>query len=67
MKYAKLRGLIRANYPTNAEFARAMGLSCSTISAKLCGKIEWREQEIVRACQLLGVPLSEAHLYFFAQ
>lgn len=63
--YAELRGLIVARFHTILAFAKAMELSPSTISAKLNGRTEWTAVEIVRACELLGVPLENAYIYFF--
>ena len=65
MCYAKLRGAIREKFGTQVAFARALSMNPATISHKLTGKTEWTRTEIEQACVLLGVPLSEAHLYFF--
>lgn len=65
MSYSKLRGKIREVYGVQSDFARAMGKDPSTISAKLSGKTDWTRDEIETACGLLGIPLSDAHMYFF--
>lgn len=65
-KYALLRGAIRAKYGTQEAFAAAMGMRISTLSAKLNDRSEWTKTQIVRACELLNIPIAEAHLYFFA-
>lgn len=65
-KYAKLRGAIRANFGTQAAFAKAMGMRVSYLSAKLNGRSEWTKSQIMRACEVLGIPFSEAAAYFFA-
>jgi len=65
MGYSKLRGAIRAQYGKQKAFAHAMGLSPSTLSKKLCGRSEWTHSEIAKACELLGVPLADAYIYFF--
>lgn len=65
MMYAKLRGKIREVYGMQDLFAAAMGKDPSTISAKLTGKRDWTRGDIVLACSLLGIPIDEAHLYFF--
>lgn len=65
-KYANLRGAIRAKYGTQEAFAEAMGMRISTLSAKLNDRSEWTKSQIKRACNLLGIPIAEAHLYFFA-
>lgn len=65
MSYAKLRGRIREKFGTNAAFAKAMGKSETTISAKLTKKTDWTREEMELACDLLDVPIAEAHLYFY--
>ena len=63
--YSKLYGKIREVFGTQEAFSEAMGLSLSAINLRLNSKVEWKAPEIAKACELLGVPLSEAHLYFF--
>lgn len=65
MSYAKLRGRIREKFGTNAAFAKAMGKSETTISAKLTKKTDWTREEMELACDLLDIPIAEAHLYFY--
>ena len=65
MKYARLRGRIRTFYATQAAFAKAMELSECVLSQKLNGHSEWTAGEMRRACELLGIPAEELHLYFF--
>lgn len=65
MDYQKLRGRIRAQYITQAEFAQAMGISVCTLSQKLNGISEWSAREIRKACELLEIPPEEIHAYFF--
>lgn len=65
MDYSKLRGAIREKYGVHKAFARALFMSEASLSAKLNGRTEWRTDEIVKACELLGIPLDQAHEYFF--
>lgn len=65
-KYALLRGAIRAKFGTQEAFAEAMNMRISTLSAKLNDRSEWTKSQIMRACELLSIPLEDAHLYFFA-
>jgi transcriptional regulator with XRE-family HTH domain len=64
-QYAELRGKIRAKYRTQEEFARAIGMHASTLSAKLNGNTQWTSDEIVTACKVLDIPLADAAQYFF--
>lgn len=65
MSYPKLRGAIREKFGTQEAFAKALGMSDTTLSGKLTGKTEWKRQEIEDACRLLEIPITEAHAYFF--
>lgn len=65
MSYAKLRGRIVEKFGSQSAFAVAMGWRDALLSAKLNNKSEWAFQEAMKACDLLGIPLDEAHLYFF--
>ena len=65
-KYAKLRGIIREKFKTQEAFAKAMNMRISTLSAKLNDRSEWTKTQIMRACELLEIPIADAHLYFFA-
>lgn len=62
---SKLRGLIREKFKTQADFALAVGMSDTTLSAKLNGKTDWKRQEIETACRLLDVAAEDIPLYFF--
>ena len=65
MSYAKLRGRIVEKYGSQSAFAAAMGWREALLSAKLNNKSEWYFAEVMKACELLEIPQSEAHLYFF--
>lgn len=67
VKYRKLRGRITEVYGTQKAFAAAMGITDGTLSLKLSGGSEWNRQEIKKACELLGIPIENAHFYFFAE
>ena len=67
MSYAKLRGKIREVFGTQEAFATAMGTSTVTLSQRLNGISEWKTSEIVKACELLGIPLEQNSLYFFTR
>lgn len=67
MNYSKLRGKIREVFTTNENFAKAMGMDLSSLSAKLNNKSPWKREEIEKACLLLHIPIEEVHLYFFSR
>lgn len=67
MNYSKLKGKIKEVFDTQTAFASAMGMSQTALNQRLTGKVAWKLPEIAKACDLLHIPLTEAHLYFFVQ
>lgn len=63
--YSELLGKIRAKFKTQKVFAIAMQMSPCTLSKKLNNLVDFNRQEIERACDLLGIPLTEVTTYFF--
>lgn len=63
--YDKLSGKIVERFKTQADFAKAIGLSERSISLKLNGKLGWKQQEMARSCELLGIKVEEIGSYFF--
>lgn len=58
MKYAEVRGAIRAKFGTQAAFADAMGMHYTTLSGKLQGRTDWTREEMELACKLLDLPVA---------
>lgn len=65
MDYKKLKLKIKEVYDTQEAFAEAMGMSKTALNQRLNGSVEWKASEIAKACDLLHIPLTDAHLYFF--
>lgn len=63
--YSKLNGSIIEKFGTQYNFAKAMNLSERSISLKLNGKVTWKDTEIIKAKELLDIPVEEIHSYFF--
>ena len=63
--YSKLDGLITEKCKTRAAFAEQIGRSERSISLKMNGKVEWSQNEITRACEVLGIKPDEISAYFF--
>lgn len=61
----KLKGRIVEKFGTQGKFAKAMGMSERTISLKLDNQVDWKQSEIVKACELLEIPKEEIVDYFF--
>ncbi len=64
-KYPKLDGKITEVFGTRVNFASSLGISENSMSAKMQGKSKWKEREIVRSCELLGIPKEDIAIYFF--
>lgn len=65
--YSKLRGKIKEMFGTQAKFAKAMGMSTVTLSAKLNGTVQFTAPEMNKACEVLGVSVEFIPLYFFTE
>lgn len=66
-KYLKLKGKMMTEGYKADSFAEALGLDPSSLSRKLNEKSAWKDSEIMKACQVLNIPLDELHSYFFTQ
>lgn len=63
--YSKLEGRIKEVFGGQSNFAKAMELSERSVSLKINGIRGWKQPEMIRACELLGVEVSEIPAYFF--
>ena len=63
--YSPLMGKIVEKYGTQLNFSLAMGLSERSVSLKLNNKVRWKDTEIVKACELLGIQPENMYRYFF--
>lgn len=62
--YPNLCGEIRKTFRTQGAFARAIGMNQSTLSKKLAGKTQWSYLDVATICCTLGIPLSDAPIFF---
>lgn len=65
--YSKLQGKIVEKFKNNGNFAVKMGLSERTISLKINNKVDFKQNEITKACELLNIPNSKINDYFFTK
>lgn len=65
MDYKKLKLKIKEVFDTQEAFAKAMDMETASLNQRLNNKIEWKTSDIARACDLLGIDLADAYLYFF--
>lgn len=63
--YSKLRGKIKEKYNRQADFAKAMDISSTSLSDKLNNKADFTQSEIQLAFSLLDVKAEEIGDYFF--
>lgn len=65
--YDDLRGRIKAKFKRQEEFAAALGMSSTSLSAKLNGKTEFSHEEIAKCIKLLDLNNSDIPRYFFVE
>lgn len=63
--YSKLSGLIEEKYHLRSAFANEIGMSERSLSLKMTGKIQWKQNEILKACDALEIDDNDIPLYFF--
>lgn len=63
--YSKLLGKIKEIFNSQAAFARALGLSESALSQRLTNKVDFSQEEILSAVNLLGINRGHVAEYFF--
>lgn len=65
--YRKLLGRVVEVCGTQYNFAKAMNLSERTISLKMSGKVDFKQSEIDKACEILCIEKDDITDYFFTQ
>lgn len=65
--YNKLRGRIVEIFGSQVAFAKKMDWSERTLSLKMNGKVFWKQPEICKAVELLGLDEKEIPVYFFTE
>ena len=64
--YAKLLGAIKENGYTQESFAKEIGISACSLNLTLNNKRDFRQDEILRASQILNISGEEISTYFFS-
>lgn len=64
--YNKLKGRIIEKCGTYSKFAETMGITSTTMSAKINGKSEFSQEEILKAIKILQLDCTDIPNYFFA-
>lgn len=63
--YSKLTGRIREICVTQGNFAKEIKISEKSLSNKLNNKKRWRQDQILLACDVLGIASEDIKAYFF--
>lgn len=65
--YSKLKGKIKEKCGSQKIFAERLGVTESTMTAKLNGNGYFNSAEILKSCQILDICMDDVSAYFFAQ
>ena len=63
--YSKLLGKIKEKFDTQDDFAKALGISRTSLSLKLNCKAQFNQTEMEKASELLGIDSAKIPAYFF--
>ena len=67
VKYGKLRGRIIEYFGRYNAFAKETGMSNAVLAMRLSGKSQWKQQEILKVCELLEIDKADVCDYFFSE
>lgn len=63
--YSKLRGAIREKTKTQEQFAKMLGISKGSLSAKLSGKSDFSHSQMYNSMKILNIDVKDLDEYFF--
>lgn len=63
--YSKLRGKIKEIFGTQEAFAEALGIGRVSLSQRLNNLLEFTQDEMFKACELLKISTCDISDYFF--
>lgn len=63
--FGLLREKIKNIFSTQENFADALGIGRVSLNQRLNNISEFSSKEILKCCELLGIPLEDIPLYFF--
>ena len=64
--YSKLKGRIKEKCGNQNQFQEKMGLSHTSINKKLNNKVQFTQEDIEKAIEILELDKKDIPLYFFA-
>lgn len=65
--YSELEGKIKSKGLTQAELAKKIGMTPTTLSLKLNGQAFFKQKEISRICSILDIEQKDIGLFFYAE
>ena len=65
LNYSKLRGKIKEIFGTQEAFAEALGIGRVSLSQRLNNLLEFTQDEMFKACELLKISACDIPDYFF--
>lgn len=63
--YRKLRGRIKEVCGTQNSFSKELGIGRVSLSQRLNNQMEFSQDEMIRACEILKIEKEEIPAYFF--
>lgn len=63
--YRKLRGKIREMCGTQDAFSEKLGIGRVSLSQRLNNQLEFSQDEMLKACDILEIPMEDIPIYFF--
>ncbi len=63
--YSKLKGRIVEKCGNQANFTSKMGISHTSMNKKLNNKVQFTQEDIEKAVEILGLEKKDISLYFF--
>lgn len=67
LMYIRLYSKIKRKYKAIYKFAKPLGISSTALYSKLNGITPWKQAEMLKCCELLGIDKSEIGDLFFAE
>lgn len=63
--YSKLLGRMKERGYTQEAFAKMLGISACSLNSSLNNKRDFKQDEMLKACEVLGIPTSQLPVFFY--
>lgn len=64
--YSKLLGRMKEKGFTQESLAKQLGISACSLNFSLKNKRDFKQEEMLKACEILGIPTSQLPEFFYA-